>query len=364
MKPTPSLPDGAVKSAFVFRVAAELIAEPAPPEWLVRQWFELGSLVLFFGDAASCKTWLALALAMSIASGRAFFGADVHPGAVFILAGEGHRGLRRRLAGMSRHYGIDLRDVPLFVSDTAAAVTDLGSVAAVIRSVDDLAASTGHRPVLIVVDTVSRNFGAADENSTGDMAAFVRGADWMRDKFGATVLLIHHVGHGDKTRARGNTTLRGALDAEYRIAKDAAGVIAVECSKAKDFESPPDRHFCLVDVDLDWRDEEGGHVRSAAIVPTEPPPPADVAAGGMGRRQIEALRLLREEYARRRETLQRGGFDPSGALVEADYWREMLKGKGFTRQALWKVTTALQARGAVRMQGPHVVLPDEADTDE
>lgn len=345
-----------------FFSAADLVAMPAPLDWLVRNVIERAVLALFFGDAASCKTWLALSLALAVAAGKNWMGHAVHQGAVFVLAGEGNRGLRRRLAGLACHHGWDLVDVPLYVSDRGAALSDPLSVAEVVAEVRRLVVETGHEPVLVIVDTVSRNFGAADENSTADMAGFVRGCDWLREEFGATVLLIHHVGHGDKTRARGNTTLRGALDTEYRIARDEAGVITVDCTKAKDFEAPAPRFFMLADVELGWRDDEGQPVRSAAVVPTEAPPPsASVGAGGLGRRQLEALRLLREEYARRRGNLQRGDYPPNGALVELDHWREVLKGAGFSRQQLWKVVTALQARGAVRLEGSYVRLSDDTE---
>ncbi len=186
--------------AFVFRSASELVAQPAPTQWLVRDWIETGALALYFGDAASCKTWLLLSKGMHVAAGVPWCGCQVTQGAVFIIAGEGHRGLRRRLAGLAKHHGIDLEGVPLFVSETSASLTESGSIGEVMDAVKKLVEAKRCKPALIVIDTLSRNFGAADENNTGDMAAFVRTCDWLREEFGCTVAVLHHVGHQDKTR--------------------------------------------------------------------------------------------------------------------------------------------------------------------
>lgn len=318
----------------------------------------LASLVLVFGDAASAKTWLVLSWAIHVASGRAWFGHATRPGAVFIIAGEGLRGIGRRLAGLSLHYGIDLERLPRYVSDRATSLSDQLAVAELILCIRGMVAQAGTAPVLVILDTLSRNYGPGDENSTA-AAAVVAALDWIKDEFGAAVLVVHHVGHGDRTRARGSTVLRGALDTEFRVAKDDAGVIELACTKMKDAEAPAALHVMLADVMLDWRDEVGQPVRSAAIVPTEAPPPAAVSSSGLGRRQLEALRLLIEEYARRRENLRKGGHDGANSKVELDYWREALRGAGFSRQQVWKVTSALQARGAVRLVGPHVLLTSE-----
>jgi len=37
-------------------------------------------------------------------------------------------------------------------------------------------ALTGSSPVLVVIDTVARNFGPGDENSTKDMSTFIQAA--------------------------------------------------------------------------------------------------------------------------------------------------------------------------------------------
>jgi RecA-family ATPase len=44
-------------------------------------------------------------------------------------------------------------------------------------------------PALVIFDTVARNMGPADENSTQDMTGFVRACDEIRTAWGCTVSL-------------------------------------------------------------------------------------------------------------------------------------------------------------------------------
>ena len=79
--------------------------------------------------------------------------------------------------------------------------------------------------------------GPGDENSAADIGAFLNSVDMLRDETGAAVVIVHHAGHGDKTRARGSSAIRAAVDVEYSLTKTPEGV-TLECTKAKDFEPP------------------------------------------------------------------------------------------------------------------------------
>ena len=54
---------------------------------------------------------------------------------------------------------------------------------------------------MIVIDTLARNFGAGNENSTEDMNRFVASIDrYLREEFGSAILLVHHTGHAIHAR--------------------------------------------------------------------------------------------------------------------------------------------------------------------
>ena len=61
----------------------------------------------------------------------------------------------------------------------------------------------GAPPQMIVIDTLARNFGAGNENSTEDMNRFVASIDrYLREEFGSAIVLVHHTGHDAASRAR------------------------------------------------------------------------------------------------------------------------------------------------------------------
>lgn len=220
------------------------------PSFLVNGLIETDTLGMVFGDPGCGKSFLAVDLALSVATGTPFHGLDVKKGSVFFIAGEGHNGLARRYHAWSKERGVSLEGVPLFKSERAAQFLDRANATAVAQAVDQIADQFG-QPSLIIVDTVARNFGPGDENSTSDMGAFIAAIDDLKARYpGCAVLLVHHSGHADKQRARGAMALKGALDCEFRIEKNDSG-LHIHCTKMKDADTPPTLHFALKTVQLD-----------------------------------------------------------------------------------------------------------------
>ncbi len=123
---TSPAPGEVLARGFRFSPVGELLADRTPPQYLVKGLIEEGSLALLFGAPSSGKSFLALDLAASIAAGRDWCGRRVSQGPVFYIAGEGHAGVRRRLAAWSQFHGIALGDAPLFVSSMAIPMTTNG----------------------------------------------------------------------------------------------------------------------------------------------------------------------------------------------------------------------------------------------
>lgn len=209
------------KNLFRLTHIADLLAEPEPLRWLIKGYLLPGSLCLLFGEPAAGKSLLSMNWAASIATGLDWCGHRVTQGPVAYIAGEGHFGIRRRFKAWALHHECEqeLKAAPLFVSDTGASFTDPESLQAVIKAID-ATVEEGGPPVLIVIDTLHRNLGPGDENSSRDMAAFVQAADTLRTGYGAAVLIVHHTGHGSKDRARGSSALRAAVDAEFMLKVD------------------------------------------------------------------------------------------------------------------------------------------------
>jgi len=217
-EPRPDSAESKSSARFRLTPVSELLKKPEPLRWLIKGYLLPGSLCLLFGEPAAGKSLIAMDWAACIATGREWYDHSVTQGPVVYIAGEGHFGISRRFKAWAIHQNFEtqLSGAPLFVSDTGASFTAKESLNEVIDAVDSISTQHGH-PVLIVIDTLHRNFGPGDENSSKDIAAFIEAADTLRTRYGATVLVVHHTGHGDKGRARGSSAIRAALDSEFSL---------------------------------------------------------------------------------------------------------------------------------------------------
>ncbi|MEW6076673.1 MAG: AAA family ATPase [Thermodesulfobacteriota bacterium] len=247
--------------------------ETRRPDWLVKRFIEVDSLAQFYGDPESCKSLLSIDLAGCVSAGISFHGMPVKQGPVVYIAGEGWNGLRRRFTAWEIRHQVSLKDAPVFVSTGNAALSDAEFLKTVLDAINTVSEKDG-TPVLIIVDTVARNFGPGDENSTKDMTAFISAVDMIREQTRAAILLIHHTGHGDKSRGRGSMALKGALDAEYRLEVDPFGTVRLYCSKIKEHERPDPMAFQIRTVDLGMVDEDSEPITSAVLDLVDFKPPS------------------------------------------------------------------------------------------
>lgn len=245
-----------VRRGFRFITGAELIADIQPVQWLVERYIEANIMAVMFGEPGAGKSFIALDMACCIATGEAWQGFPVKQGPVFYIAGEGHAGISRRLKAWSLQRGLVPENV--MVGNAAVPLTDTESVKALIKTIRAMVDEHGV-PALIVVDTLARNFGGLDENSTKDMGLFVQHMDQLKHELQTTVLIVHHTGQGDKNRARGSIALKGATDIELRVELRADGVITLQATKMKDAELPKPVLLRLHTVDL-------GEIGNSAVV--------------------------------------------------------------------------------------------------
>lgn len=349
-------------SGFKFTRVGEIIGAGLKPiSWLVRNYVEADSLALLFGDPGCGKSFAAIDLACCVATGMPWHGNRTMPGAVFYIAGEGQNGLARRFAAWEKHKEVALSGAPLFVSQRPAQLCDAASAENVSNAVDELACETGQRPALIVIDTLARNLGGADENSAKDMSAFIANLDgYLRAKWRATVLVVHHSGHADKSRARGSTALKGALDAEYSLTKDNAGVVRFEATKMKDAEQPAPIAFTMEPVTLDGVfDEDGVPVNSVALSGVCYVPPTKRGKVGRGKNQTFALSVLATLIDEHRERLCASGHNPKAARVKLDEWRDRLSADGLNRKRFFELRNKLKDAGLIAIEFGDYVRPAE-----
>lgn len=253
---------------FHFLSAGDLCLEPRPTKWLIKHYLDAGSLACLFGEPGAMKSFLGIDMGLSIAAQQDWHDIPVRlHGPVFYIAGEGQEGIRRRTRAWSIYHGIDLQVVPFFVSDRPARMLDTDGAEEVTQAVDDMVFKHGE-PVLVIIDTLNRNFGPGDENSTSDMTRFISTIDeHLRCRYQCAVLIIHHSGLTATERARGASALRASLDWEYRMSKNADGARILTCTKAKDHTEPAALAFIPEEITLDgWTDPDDGEVMTSCVL--------------------------------------------------------------------------------------------------
>ncbi|WP_417706513.1 AAA family ATPase [Rheinheimera aquimaris] len=223
--------------------------------WLVENFFEKGSLNMVFGEPGTYKSFLAMELAFCISKGLDWYGNSTFKGDVIYLAGEGFSGIQKRVTALESKYSTHQQGI--YVSSKPAEIINANSVSEVLKAIDDHSI----KPVLIVVDTLHRNLGEGDENSSKDIGLFIKNLDLIKTKTNAAVLCIHHSGHGDKGHSRGSSAIRASLDSEYQLKAKENGV-ELTCKKMKEFEKPDSMQFVLSTITVN---SASGSVESAFL---------------------------------------------------------------------------------------------------
>jgi phage/plasmid primase-like uncharacterized protein len=242
--------------------------QPDPIRWQIKRWLQSQALIMVHGPSGGGKTFMVLDMVLSVASKGAvseWFGNKVRHGTVVYLAGEGHHGLRGRVAAWKQHkavsgldmwlsrHGLDL-NTPQGYQKTVDAIRSLPSV-----------------PEIIVVDTLHR-FLDGDENSAQDAKSMLDACGALIHEFGCSVVLVHHTGVSNEAqhRARGSSAWRGALDIEISVIP--GDTIEIVQRKSKDAEEAVPVFAELQSVPITgWMDEDGDQVTSAVLVAGQEP---------------------------------------------------------------------------------------------
>ena len=335
---------------ITFKSAGELLDKPAPTEWLVRNILERGCLYTLIGAPSSFKSGIAIDIAASVACGIAWHGNATRQGAVFYIAGEGHPGIKRRLKAWQIVKGDQLAPAPLYVSTGAASLIEPLNAASVSTVVQRIADRCKAKPEFVVIDTLARNFGAADENSAADMSRFITNIDThIRQYFDCSVMIVHHSGVVDTSRARGSSSLKAAVDTEI-IAERTDRTVTLRCTKNKDAAEFEPMTFESRIVELPWLDEDGKPVKSFVLHKIQLDHIAEKMTG-LGKNQRRALDILGELYIKARCNLTDAGHSPDGALISLSEWQTATR---LERNRFSETVAALRARQLIDVEVPHV----------
>jgi RecA-family ATPase len=210
------------------------LADIPQPKWLVDGHVTDGFTVMY-GPPKSGKTFVALDWALSMASGMSWHGHETEPAPVLYVSGEGAGGLHSRVTAWKKANG--KQSSRLYFIPFGARIVERDHV---VQLKNDLHA-TGAR--LLIVDTLARSMAGRDENSAQDMGTAIQALDWLREKTGAGMLVLHHSGV-DGTRPRGSTALFGAADTLIKV-EGTGNMLTLSCEGQKESMPFKTSHFEL-----------------------------------------------------------------------------------------------------------------------
>jgi len=322
-----------------------------------------GGASVLYGESNAGKTFAAVDLALSVASGNPWQGRQVDQGPVLYLALEGGNGIANRIAAYRQHHGI-ADDLPFAMTSNGVDLTDDNGAVPIIDTAYQILEDTGDAVRLIVIDTLSRSLCGGDENSSADMGALVRNVDAIRQETGAHVMLVHHAGKDLARGARGHSLLRAAIDTEIQVSRSDSGAVVARVEKQRDLPSEGEFAFVLEPVTL-GTDHRGNPVRSCVVAATVAPKRSTAKAkmtdiqkavldevknavadhGQPVRPRLDMDEVIAIPRNRLRNHFERSGLLPEGlrsnqASARISKWLTPLKGKdiiAFTAEYIWFV---------------------------
>jgi hypothetical protein len=184
-----------------------------PPGWLIEGMVNRASLTLLSGKFGTYKSFVSIALAASVATGRPFLDHQVtETGPIIYVAAEGASGIRSRLEAWenAHHDGVPIPDDMFVVIGGPVKLLDVDDISAM----DDLCKEI--QPKMVIWDTLHRVAPGIEENSSKEAGAAIDVLSALRERYDCTQLVDHHTGHSG-LRARGSSSWEDDFDGSWVI---------------------------------------------------------------------------------------------------------------------------------------------------
>jgi hypothetical protein len=253
-------------------------ASVEPPKMLVKKLLPATGVAFIGGQSSAGKTFIAIALGVSLAGGKDFFDHRIRERVgIAYVAAEGQSVFSHRLAAAKIAAGVK-EPIPFaWVGSVPALTTQPGFDAfiAQLRDADRVMQERfGARLGAVFIDTVAACFDMQDENSNAEVARVCSIIRYIGDSIGAVMIPIHHYGKDAATGLRGASAWRGAADVVVSVTCDIdtqSGLVrnrGLAIAKARDGEQGPIAPFLLEPVKLGV--DEDGEDFGTCIVKADP----------------------------------------------------------------------------------------------
>lgn len=206
------------------------------PTWLLPAMIPDKSTIMMFGPSGAYKTFLALDICLTLASGRAAYGCEARdPMASVYIAAEGARGIERFRRPAWRQAHKITAPLPFYTIDAMPLIARPNDVLELIEAIK----KRGIDPKLVVIDTLARALAGKNENDARDAGELIEGIEAIKRALGCSVLVLHHTGKDDGRGARGSSSLGAGFDSVLEVkAHDASKAVSLRVDKHKDAERP------------------------------------------------------------------------------------------------------------------------------
>ena len=268
------LDGGGEEDLFPVARVEEIDPLPEAERWLVEGFLSQGSITVLAAAPKTGKTWVALGLAVGVASGTPALG-NFHvpsPGPVLVFPAEDDpRAVRERIDGLCRGAGLELRGLPIDIITANQVLLDDHADRRKLERVLE-----ARRPRLLVLDPLVRLHSGA-ESYVGHVAELFGYLRTLQRRFGVAVLVTHHLAKNRGKTSQPGAAMRGSGEihaaydhgASLEREKDGRVVLNLEHRVA---ESPEPVAFRLVS-----KPGHGTSFEFSEVDDVEEPPMRDVA---------------------------------------------------------------------------------------
>lgn len=214
-----------------------------------------GATAFFYGAPGCGKTFIAMDLAFSLGADEVthWFGKQINRhGPIVYISSEGTTDMKFRMMAWERQKKVQVNRKRFHFIRQPVNFMDPAHIVKLIQTVKfEVEGKFGEKPVMIIVDTVSRVLPGADENLQKDMTLYIQAVDAMRIAFSCAATGVHHIAKGGGSGMRGSSVFEGAANVAIQVERkkpSAFGVMTMR--KIKEARDGWELPFELRDVDL------------------------------------------------------------------------------------------------------------------
>lgn len=255
-------------------VLAKEVRNQIPPIGILGDILFENTVAILYGASGRWKTFVALGMAASLASGEPWLGRPVRKfGPVVYIAAEGGGAIGKRIRALEIHHGREISD-QLHILRVPVNLLHAEAVDLLIRSIE---VHVGSAPVALFIDTLSRSMAGGDGNANQDGGLVMDAACRLRDTFGCNVTLLAHPGKDASKGISGWLGYFNNSDTVIKIESDATkthltpgDVVKMVSEKPKDSEEFAD--ITLTAEKVSWTLDDGTPTNSLVMVAAEAAP--------------------------------------------------------------------------------------------